>query len=93
MSHSHNGQEDHSHLIPCSEVLSKVYAFIDGQLDVKELEGFQEHIRLCLPCNELVKFEEKLVETIKKKGCHQKSEIPSSLMDKIKQAISTSSKP
>lgn len=93
MSHCNHGQDDHSHLIPCSEVLSKVYAFIDGQLDVRELEGFQEHIRLCLPCQEMVKFEEKLVEMIKKKGCHQKNEIPASLLDKIKQAIEVSSKP
>jgi anti-sigma factor (TIGR02949 family) len=88
---------DHSHdsLIPCREVARRVYAFIDGELDVRELEEFEAHIKLCLPCKDLVKFEEKLVQTIREKlnGQTSKVPVPATLHEKIKKAIDLSRNP
>lgn len=88
---------DHAHdsLIPCHEVARRVYAFIDGELDVRELEEFEAHIKLCLPCKDLVRFEEKLVQTIRQKlnGHTTNVPVPATLHEKIRKVIDLSGKP
>ncbi len=78
--------------IPCNEVARRVYAFIDGELDIKELAEFEAHIKMCLPCSDLVKFEERLVQTIREKlnGHASKTPVPQTLREKIRKAIQLS---
>jgi hypothetical protein len=90
---------DHEHKhgdgMLCQEVAKKVYAFIDGQMNVKDLEAVQEHINMCLPCHMLVEFERKLLAIIHAKGGTGNSEntgIPKTLSEKIKKAIELSTK-
>lgn len=78
-------------MIPCDEVIRKVYAFIDGELNVKELEEFQSHISMCLGCKDHVAFEAKLVQIIREKsGEGNRVEVPATLIEKIRKAISVS---
>ncbi len=94
------GYDKHTHMhdgeIPCAEIARRVYAFIEGQADISELEAFREHIALCLPCRDLVQFEQKLIEVIKTKGGNggtNRVPMPSSLSEKIKQVVALSTHP
>ncbi len=90
---TYDHEHQHGHGMLCQEVSKKVYAFIDGQLDVKDLEAIQEHINICLPCHMLVNFERKLLAIIHTKGGGtEHNGIPQSLSEKIKKAIELSSK-
>lgn len=85
--HHHDGE------IPCGEIARKVYQFIEGQLDIGELEKFKEHISLCLPCQDIVRFEQKLIEVIHAKGGSNGKDrvsLPNSLAEKIRRAMGLS---
>jgi len=82
----------HDDMIPCDEVVRRVYEFIDGQLDVKDLAHYEAHISVCLGCKGFVEFEEKLVRLIQEKSRSSTGhvEVPSGLAEKIRKAISLS---
>lgn len=68
----------------CQEVNRRVYAFIDGKMEIAQLNEFREHINKCVSCQTLVQFEKKLLQVIKMKGGQTTQEIPASLREKIK---------
>jgi mycothiol system anti-sigma-R factor len=88
---SHQKKSDeHAHGMNCTEVANRVYAFLDGQMSLEEVAVYQRHLELCLPCRTLVDFEEKLITMIRAKGGNG-SELPSTLMAKIRKALNSSS--
>jgi mycothiol system anti-sigma-R factor len=38
------------HEIPCSEVLARVYSYLDGELDVTDCTQIRRHLDECGPC-------------------------------------------
>ncbi len=89
-----NGDEKDLHAhhhMKCNEVVDRVYAFLDGEMNLDEVLEFKDHLKICLPCKAYVQFEEKLIQIIKSKCVSDESKIPSALMDKIKKAIEISS--
>ena len=89
-----NGEEKdlhaYDHMMKCSEVVDKVYAFLDGEMNLDEVLTFKDHLKVCLPCQAYVQFEEKLIHIIKTKCAAGECKVPSELMDKIKKAIDLS---
>ncbi|KAB2879574.1 hypothetical protein F9K33_08510 [bacterium] len=92
-----NGNETdlhaHDHTLKCGEVVHRVYAFLDGQMNLDDVLVFKDHLKVCLPCQAYVQFEEKLINMIKSKSCNDETKIPAALMDKIKKAIEVSNLP
>ena len=79
--------KDHEHTHSdgsiCREVNRRIYAFIDGKLEIEQLRDFKEHINQCVSCQTLVQFEKKLIQIIKVKGGQSSTQMPPSLKDKI----------
>ena len=80
----------HEHSIRCNEVVHRVYAFLDGQMNLDDVLVFKDHLKVCLPCQAYVQFEEKLIQMIKLKSIQDESKIPSTLLEKIKKVIEVS---
>jgi len=38
------------HEVPCTEVLDRVYAYIDGELDAPDCAKIRQHLDECGPC-------------------------------------------
>ncbi len=77
----------HHHSMKCNEVVDRVYAFLDGEMNLDEVLEFKDHLKVCLPCKDYVQFEEKLIQIIKAKSLNDVSKIPGDLVEKIKKAI------
>ncbi len=77
----------HSENTICQEVNRRVYAFIEGQMDIGQLQEFREHIGQCLSCQTMVQFEKKLIQVIRIKGGQSVTDIPTSLKEKIKKVF------
>ena len=77
----------HHHSMKCNEVVDRVYAFLDGEMNLDEVLEFKDHLKVCLPCKDYVQFEEKLIQIIKAKSANEGAKIPTDLMEKIKKAI------
>lgn len=84
------GQHAHNHGVNCGEVVHSVYAFLDGEMKLEEVLVFKDHLKVCLPCQAYVQFEEKLINIIKSKCANDECKIPSTLMDKIRKAMDMS---
>ena len=56
------------HDIPCSEVLDRIYEYIDGELDRERVHVIKEHLEECSPCLKEFGLEE-AVKAIVKRSC------------------------
>jgi mycothiol system anti-sigma-R factor len=57
------------HEVPCSEVLDRIYEFIDGEIDDREKRHvIKEHLDECAPCLQEFGLEEQ-VKAIVKRSC------------------------
>lgn len=95
-SYSDSLERHHDHEIPCADIVRKVYLFIEGQLDLSEIEKYQDHLEVCLPCRDIVHFEKKLIEIIHRKGGADGlagATMPVSLVAKIRAAMGLASNP
>jgi len=68
------------HDTPCSEVLDKVYEYIDGELDSARVHEIKHHLEECGPCLKEFGLEE-AVKSIVKRSCHDKA--PADLRAKV----------
>ena len=73
MSCSGNGPtgspEQHSHK-DCSEVLGRVFFFLDNELEQADCEEIQQHLDECGPC--LAKYDlERTVKSLVARSCHE----------------------
>jgi mycothiol system anti-sigma-R factor len=38
------------HEVPCTEVLDRIYAYVDGELDAPDCAKIRQHLHECGPC-------------------------------------------
>ncbi|MDA0562944.1 mycothiol system anti-sigma-R factor [Streptomonospora sp. S1-112] len=69
------------HATPCSEVLAKVYAYIDGELDDHNCSDIREHLDECSPCLAEYGLEE-VVKKLVAKHCGS-DPVPADLRGKV----------
>jgi mycothiol system anti-sigma-R factor len=68
------------HETPCSEVLDRVYEYLDGELDRSKVHNIKEHLDECGPCLREFGLEE-AVKAIVKRSCHDRA--PADLRQKV----------
>ena len=54
------------HATPCSEVLDKVYAYLDGELEEANCEEIRQHLEECAPCLQEYGLEEAVKKVLAK---------------------------
>ena len=69
------------HEVPCSEVLARVYAYLDGEIEEKGLAEIREHLDECGPCLREYGLEE-LVKKLVHKCCGDEA-VPDELRAKV----------
>ncbi|WP_046469986.1 mycothiol system anti-sigma-R factor [Allosalinactinospora lopnorensis] len=69
------------HATPCSEVLAKVYAYIDGELEETSYTEIRVHLDECSPCLEEYGLEEVVKKLVAKHCGHDTP--PSDLRSKV----------
>ncbi|MBX2880903.1 MAG: zf-HC2 domain-containing protein [Granulosicoccus sp.] len=55
-------------IISCADVLSKLYAFLDGEIDDLTEADIEHHLHHCRECFSRVEFEKKLKERVRETG-------------------------
>ena len=68
------------HETPCSEVLDRIYEYIDGELDAERRHEIKHHLDECAPCLQEYGLEE-AVKAIVKRSCSDPA--PADLRDKV----------
>ncbi|RBM23235.1 mycothiol system anti-sigma-R factor [Streptomyces sp. PT12] len=76
---------DQSHPTDCSEVLGRLYEYLDREMPDGECAKFQEHIDECSPCLEKYGLEQSVKELVKR--CCGHDEVPSDLRSKVMDRI------
>lgn len=71
----------HAHATPCSEVLAKVYTYIDGELEEGNCADIRRHLDECGPCLEEYGLEE-AVKRLVAKHCGS-DPVPDDLRSKV----------
>jgi mycothiol system anti-sigma-R factor len=54
------------HEVPCSEVLARVYSYLDGEIEDKSLAQIREHLDECGPCLREYGLEEAVKRLVQK---------------------------
>jgi mycothiol system anti-sigma-R factor len=73
------------HDVPCSEVLDRVYEYLDGELNKERVHEIKHHLEECAPCLREFGLEE-AVKSIVKRSCSDPA--PAELRAKVLQRIS-----
>ncbi|MEU8277266.1 mycothiol system anti-sigma-R factor [Microbispora bryophytorum] len=69
------------HDTPCSEVLDRVYTYLDGELDSNRIAEIRKHLDECSPCLEEYGLEEVVKRLVAKHcGCDP---VPQDLRSKV----------
>jgi mycothiol system anti-sigma-R factor len=69
------------HETPCSEVLARVYSYLDGQLEHASLAEVRQHLDECAPCLREYGLEEAVKRLVHKHCGHE--DVPSGLRTKV----------
>ena len=69
---------------PCSDALTLLDRYLDGELDESHRNVLEQHLRDCAPCLEAYDFEAELRAVIRQRCC---SAVPPGLRDKIRAAL------
>ena len=77
------------HDTPCSEVLDRIYEYIDGELDRDRVHVIKEHLDECGPCLKEYGLEE-VVKALVKRSCCEIA--PNELRDKVLEKIEAARK-
>jgi mycothiol system anti-sigma-R factor len=72
------------HEVPCSEVLDRIYEYLDGELKGEPAHQIKHHLDECAPCLREFGLEE-AVKSIVKRSCSDPA--PAELRDKVMQRI------
>ena len=73
------------HDTPCSEVLDRVYTYLDGELDKHRIAEIRQHLDECSPCLEEYGLEEAVKRLVAKHcGCDP---VPHDLRAKVLERI------
>ncbi|MDQ1615452.1 MAG: hypothetical protein QOJ60_1391 [Actinomycetota bacterium] len=62
------------HETPCSEVLDRVYEYLDGELDPHGVHHIKEHLDECGPCLREFGLEE-VVKSLVKRSCADRAPV------------------
>ncbi len=73
------------HAVECSEVLERVYEYLDGEMDHDRVDVIREHLDECSPCLREFGLEE-AVKTLVKRSCGH-DDVPSDLRSKVMSRI------
>lgn len=79
-------EEDKSNIeeIDCLEAIELLYAYLDGELDDKELAKYEHHMGHCRSCYSRSELETELNKRIQTSG---KGEAPEALQDRLRHLI------
>jgi len=69
------------HEVPCSEVLARVYSYLDGQLREVSLAQVRQHLDECGPCLREYGLEEAVRRLVHKHCGHE--QVPTELRTKV----------
>lgn len=69
------------HDVPCSEVLARVYSYLDGEIEGTGLSQIREHLDECGPCLREYGLEEAVKRLVHKHCGHDAA--PSELRSKV----------
>ncbi len=69
------------HAVECSEVLDRVYEYLDGELDPDRVHVIKEHLDECTPCLREFGLEE-AVKSLVKRSCGR-DDVPGDLRSKV----------
>ena len=75
------------HEVPCSEVLARVYSYLDGEIEDKSLAQIREHLDECGPCLREYGLEEAVKRLVQK--CCGAEAAPIALRTKVLVRIQT----
>jgi mycothiol system anti-sigma-R factor len=75
------------HEVPCSEVLARVYSYLDGEIEDKSFAQIREHLDECGPCLREYGLEEAVKRLVQK--CCGSEPAPSGLRGKVLVRIRT----
>ncbi len=77
------------HETPCSEVLARVYTYIDGELEDVSCAEVQQHLDECGPCLREYGLEEVVKKLVGKScGCDPvPADLKAKVLDRIEQAL------
>jgi mycothiol system anti-sigma-R factor len=59
------------HETPCTEVLDRIYAYLDGELDPTDQSKVRQHLDECGPCLREFGLEDAVKKLIRKRCCDQ----------------------
>jgi mycothiol system anti-sigma-R factor len=69
------------HEVPCSEVLARVYSYLDGEIESTGYSQIREHLDECGPCLREYGLEEAVKRLVHKHCGHEA--VPSELRTKV----------
>ena len=69
------------HEVPCSEVLARVYSYLDGEIEDKSFAQIREHLDECGPCLREYGLEEAVKRLVHK--CCGHEAVPGELRAKV----------
>ncbi|MDT0443320.1 mycothiol system anti-sigma-R factor [Streptomyces johnsoniae] len=72
---------DASHPTDCSEVLGRLYEYLDREMPDGDCAKFQEHIDECSPCLEKYGLEQSVKKLVKR--CCGQDDVPADLRSKV----------
>ena len=73
------------HAVECSEVLERVYEYLDGEMDRERVHVIREHLDECSPCLREFGLEEAVMALVKR-SCGR-DDVPSDLRSKVMNRI------
>jgi mycothiol system anti-sigma-R factor len=57
------------HDTPCTEVLDRIYAYLDGELDATDQSKVRQHLEECGPCLREYGLEDAVKKLVRKRCC------------------------
>ena len=89
MTQDHSAQSDHAADPDCSEVLGRVFFFIDNELDQADCAEIQHHLDECGPCLARYGLEEKVKRLLGRScgGEHAPAELHQRLREQIRATV------
>jgi mycothiol system anti-sigma-R factor len=69
------------HEVPCSEVLARVYSYLDGEIADSSFAQIRQHLDECGPCLREYGLEEAVKRLVRKHCGHE--DVPSDLRTKV----------
>lgn len=70
-----------AHETPCSEVLARIYSYLDGELEDRGCSDIREHLDECGPCLREYGLEEVVKKLVHKSCGHD--QVPGDLRQKV----------